>query len=359
MIIGRKSKLKNNKLIKKIHDIDWHVDWSGSFPLLEVYNSYRVYFNGLERIFGLSFSSFFIDYKKGIATIRLPENEYQALGKHVGEKLKKNNYAGEMAKDFKQVAGEIMSVISQSPNNFIKKLKLFNPLYEIFGAYNVATKVVFDVMYDELDKKTKKILANARKYSESFYQNNAIIFAKVAKLISEQTGYAKENILMMTQDELLNFIENVKIPDERQLFLRHKRSSVYFTKKKIYFLSAIDTDRIEKIWLNDSEKKILKGASAFKGKVKGRCKVILDYYGATIKSGEILVTGMTNPNYLLLMKKAAAIVTDGGGLLSHAAIVARELKKPCVIGTKIATKVLHNGDLVEVDADKGVVKIIK
>ena len=59
------------------------------------------------------------------------------------------------------------------------------------------------------------------------------------------------------------------------------------------------------------------------------------------------------------MKKAAAIVTDDGGLTCHAAIVARELKTPCVVGTKIATKVLKDGDMVEVDANKGIVKKIK
>jgi pyruvate,water dikinase len=58
------------------------------------------------------------------------------------------------------------------------------------------------------------------------------------------------------------------------------------------------------------------------------------------------------------MKKAGAIVTDEGGLTCHAAIVSRELRVPCVIGTKIATKVLKDGDLVEVDADRGIVKIL-
>jgi pyruvate,water dikinase len=59
------------------------------------------------------------------------------------------------------------------------------------------------------------------------------------------------------------------------------------------------------------------------------------------------------------MQKAAAFVTDEGGLTCHAAIVAREMKKPCIIGTKIATKVLKDGDMVEVDANKGIVKILK
>jgi len=58
------------------------------------------------------------------------------------------------------------------------------------------------------------------------------------------------------------------------------------------------------------------------------------------------------------MAKSAAIVTDEGGITCHAAIIARELGKPCIVGTKIASEVLKNGDVVAVDADVGVVKII-
>ena len=68
---------------------------------------------------------------------------------------------------------------------------------------------------------------------------------------------------------------------------------------------------------------------------------------------------MTFPSFVVAMKKASAFVTDEGGITCHAAIIARELKKPCIIGTKNATQVLHDGDLVEVDANKGIVKIIK
>jgi pyruvate,water dikinase len=66
---------------------------------------------------------------------------------------------------------------------------------------------------------------------------------------------------------------------------------------------------------------------------------------------------MTRPEYLPAMKKAAAFVTDEGGITCHAAIVAREMGKPCIIGTKVATKVLKNGDLVEVKGNHGVVLI--
>lgn len=77
-----------------------------------------------------------------------------------------------------------------------------------------------------------------------------------------------------------------------------------------------------------------------------------------VKSGDILIAVMTFPNFIPAMEKAAAFVTDEGGILCYAAIVAREMKKPCMIGTKIATKIFKDGDMVEVDANLGSVKKI-
>lgn len=79
---------------------------------------------------------------------------------------------------------------------------------------------------------------------------------------------------------------------------------------------------------------------------------------AEVAEGDILVTPMTTPDFLPAMKKAAAFVTDEGGITCHAAIIAREMGKPCIIGTKVATEVLKSGDIVEVDADNGLIKIL-
>lgn len=101
------------------------------------------------------------------------------------------------------------------------------------------------------------------------------------------------------------------------------------------------------------------GTIASSGKVRGRVKVCRSIHDILkVKKGEILVTFMTRPEFLPAMQKAAAFVTNEGGITSHAAIVAREMKKPCIIGTKIATQVFKDGDMVEVDANKGVVRKI-
>ena len=103
-----------------------------------------------------------------------------------------------------------------------------------------------------------------------------------------------------------------------------------------------------------------KGEVAYPGKVRGIIKIIACAEDIKkMKKGNILVSPATNPNLLPAMKIASAFITNEGGITCHAAIVARELKKPCIIGTKIATKVLRDGDLAEVDANRGVVKILK
>jgi phosphoenolpyruvate synthase/pyruvate phosphate dikinase len=104
----------------------------------------------------------------------------------------------------------------------------------------------------------------------------------------------------------------------------------------------------------------IKGQIAFKGLVKGIVKIVTHPNEiGKVEEGDILVAQMTLPSFISAMHKAAAFITDEGGIICHAAIMAREMKKPCIIGTKIATKMLKDGDLVEVDANNGVVKLLK
>jgi len=109
----------------------------------------------------------------------------------------------------------------------------------------------------------------------------------------------------------------------------------------------------------DVQNKEISGKTAYPGKVKGKVVIHQSWTDTTrLNKNEILVTGMTNPQMIPFIKKASAIVTDEGGITCHAAIISREMKKPCITGTKNATQVLKNGDLVEVDANKGVVRVL-
>ncbi len=102
---------------------------------------------------------------------------------------------------------------------------------------------------------------------------------------------------------------------------------------------------------------LVRGLGASPGSASGAVRVLRESsQGATFKRGEILVAEMTSPDWVPLMRRAAAIVTDGGGMTSHAAIVSRELGVPCIVGAGAATRILHDGDVVTVDAREGVVR---
>ena len=133
-------------------------------------------------------------------------------------------------------------------------------------------------------------------------------------------------------------------------------------------LGKSDTDALWKYYLEDPKRappntNELSGTVASKGAnpvVRGKIRILLNPLEINrIRNGEVLVAPMTSPEYVFAMKKAVAIVTDTGGLTSHAAIVSRELKKPCIVGTKFATKIFKDGDFVEVNANTGIVRRLK
>jgi phosphohistidine swiveling domain-containing protein len=101
------------------------------------------------------------------------------------------------------------------------------------------------------------------------------------------------------------------------------------------------------------------GLSGSVGKAKGPVKIVRpEKLDEDFPEGSVLVCSVTTPLYVPLMQKAVAIVTDQGGILSHAAIVARELGKPCIVGTGSATKKLKDGQSISLDADSGTVILI-
>jgi len=169
--------------------------------------------------------------------------------------------------------------------------------------------------------------------------------------------------------EVLKYLQVKEIPSiikqtfNNKKLLQRKQGCLFFYKKDK--ISRIVTGKPAKKFIENASKINLKkieeirGMSASLGCAQGKVAIIMTAKNiGKVKKGDILVAPMTRPEHLAGMKKAAAIVTDDGGITCHAAIIARELKIPCIIGTKIATKVLKDGDLVEVDADKGIVKII-
>lgn len=105
---------------------------------------------------------------------------------------------------------------------------------------------------------------------------------------------------------------------------------------------------------------LIKGSIVYKGKVRGRARVIYNAQELSkFQKGNILIAPMTTPDFIIAIEKAKGIITDQGGVGCHAAIISREFKIPCIIGTKNATKVFKDGDLVELNAYDGIARKLK
>jgi phosphohistidine swiveling domain-containing protein len=169
-------------------------------------------------------------------------------------------------------------------------------------------------------------------------------------------GVSYEQLLRCSAEEILKN----KIPSKNVLDSRIKDCSTILEGKNVRCETGETSQKIiqffqENIWAVNE----FKGNIACKGRAVGVVKIVSSGHDFNkIQEGNILVTSMTTPEMVPIMKKAAAFITDEGGVTCHAAIVSREMNKPCIIGTKNATQLLKNGDMVEVDADKGIVKIL-
>lgn len=143
---------------------------------------------------------------------------------------------------------------------------------------------------------------------------------------------------------------------------RRAQCVVLVTPKKTQWYEGVAAKKILKQMVVERAavaETTLRGQVAYPGTAQGIVRLVFTVKDiAKMKKGDILVSSATNPDLLPAMKIAGAIVTDIGGIISHAAITSREMHIPCVVGTKIATKVLKDGDRVRVDAKEGIVRRI-
>lgn len=175
------------------------------------------------------------------------------------------------------------------------------------------------------------------------------------------TDYLSLNYL--TFQEISEAIEEGQIPEKVNFKERKRDFAFFFEDGKLRIITSKDLaeERAARAVVIERVPE-LTGFVAFAGKYVGRVKIVdLLEEIAKMEAGDVLVAAMTNPYYVPAMIRAGAIVTDEGGILSHAAIVSRELGIPCIIGTDKATKVFKDNDLIEVDATgiRGVVRLVR
>lgn len=189
----------------------------------------------------------------------------------------------------------------------------------------------------------------------------SVVFASRSRLtnIAERFGLSYDELLQCSAAEIVTALDTKSdLPN----------ADVRMTRRDHGYGCIVDEHHIEHLFQGDEldewiktveqpleamgETRSLKGMVACLGQtVQGTARVVLSPrdHSASFQDGDILVAFETTPDYVPLMKRAAAIVTEHGGITSHAAIVARELGVPCLIGVKNVTRLIRDGNQVTID----------
>ncbi len=181
--------------------------------------------------------------------------------------------------------------------------------------------------------------------------------------IAKRRNLKYHDLAICTVEEIRLLLSGGKIIKKDEAMGRNEGVFLVYEKGKNtkMFYGAAGNNMFN-IAVKTNKEKEIKGTVASQGGnkiLKGVIRIVLNPAINIFNDNEILVTSMTRVEFVPLIRKAKAIITDEGGIACHAAIISRELGIPCIIGTKNATKVLKDGDLVEVDAERGIVKILK
>lgn len=211
-------------------------------------------------------------------------------------------------------------------------------------------------------KEMGKLKFKAREVLNEFYNYNKI-FKPFIREVSARFG--RQDMEWLSYEEILKIIDGKTVSPSN-------RDKMFWVIAKKSGWKLIDGEKALKIknrfenYFFNRRVIEFKGVVANKGYCRGKVKIIRVIFSDNInkemkkmEKGDILVAPTTGPETMTACRLAGAIVTDEGGITSHAAIVSRELRIPCIIAVKTATKILKDGDLVEVNTDKGVVKILK
>lgn len=328
--------------VKKILKKGWHLFITRQSNLLE--RDFRL--RGYHK---MGCSEILVIYKKGFTKVFLKKNEYNSLVKKslnflIGHKSGKN------IKKYEETAEKLRIEL----NYFSEKefdLEYFKSLKEyIAHATCMPVYIEFCVEKENIYAKDKKLV---KKLSELRY--------KYRKIVSELDEAIKTKFSFLvdfyTVDEAENFLKTGKALKPVELSKRKRGCLLYFDSKKSYVFTEVKTEFLESI---NKDIKIFKGTPAYGGRVRGKVLVVKDSLDLRrIKKDDIIAIHMTEFNMMHFLKNIKALITDEGGVTTHAAVFSREFKIPCIMSTKIATQVLKDGDLVEVDANRGIIKIMK
>lgn len=192
------------------------------------------------------------------------------------------------------------------------------------------------------------------------------LFSQIGKKFSEQNILHKEEeIFYLTREEIISYIEGRSVSQDLKALVdvRKKENEAFSdllpTAERITTYGVVYSNNdFYKTTIPGSSSKVLKGVGCCPGIIRGKARVVKNPNEIISLNGEILVTHSTDPGWVVLFPGASAIIVERGSLLSHSAIVSREMGKPCIVGITGLLSQIHTGDEIEIDGSKGTVNII-
>lgn len=321
---------------------------------------------------------FIVLYKNRVVQVYTLNNREIKEDKEGFEFFSQNRNVLAYGKEVRDAIKSMKTAVKHCKNLNVKKLseqeleKQFLGMLALLSRYSniyFKTEPIRLMSIDANEKKLRNTIQKLgklrfllRKEGEPIYR---VIYGILIGEISRRTKISQTALLFFNHGEMKSLFKG-EVPNFQLIRKRIAGYAYFVGNGKGKIITGTDFKKVfRKIVEKKTNQWILKGQVAMKGFARGKVRLILHNKLhikkdiAKFKKGEILVTEMTRPDTVLACKKAVAIVTDEGGITSHAAILSREFKIPCVIATKIATQVLKTGDLVEVNAEEGIVRIIK
>ncbi len=205
---------------------------------------------------------------------------------------------------------------------------------------------------ERLAGKAKDIAYQLRSKDHYFLNNNRVIRESLRTIFPTLSDYV--NVIKLDELDEIPLLSECKHRFKNFVYASNGYSHIgsvkeYGEKNNLIF-------KEEKA---DFEDKKIKGMIANRGRAIGHIKLVFSTRDLNkVQSGDIIVSPMTTVDMMSAIKKCSAIVTDEGGTICHAAIISRELDKPCIVATKNASNILKDHDRIEVNADEGIISIL-
>lgn len=310
--------------------------------------------------------------KSGYTLDNLPNDLYKKLANHVSKYswMKGSIFIEDISFTREEYLERLENLMSKNIDEEISRI--------------VTIRKTDQAKYKKLSKTFTQKLKNIADILRSFiflrtYTTEAsdrlLFFARATILreAAQRLRFSPEEITMLSSDEIVALLLNKRQQKDLEILINERMkgyaiviindnvTTTFGEQAELLQHTVADKYKGNSV-VDKSEKRqrVIKGTPASLGTAQGVVKVLTDYREVEkVDRGDILVASMTTPDFIVAMEKSAAFITDEGGVTCHAAIIAREFGVPCIVGTGNATTLLKDGDIVEIDAKKGLVTLIK